>query len=73
MDRNGWRLLVAHTITGQVVDELPLVNVPTWARELNTAGQLDSAQISLYPQLADDTRQRLIEPYRWTLALVRDG
>jgi hypothetical protein len=73
MDRNGWRLLVAHTITGQVVDELPLVNVPTWARELNTAGQLDSVKISLYPQLADDTRQRLNEPYRWTLALVRDG
>src|SRR5205085_795910 len=64
------RLLLAHTVTGQVVGELPLVGLPTWARELNAYGSI-SAQVGLYPDLDSDMRERLAtEAYRWTLVLA---
>jgi hypothetical protein len=61
-----FRLLLADTVTGGVVAELPIATPPTWQRVINGAGSL-SATVMLQPRIDDDTLQMLREPWRWTL------
>jgi hypothetical protein len=62
-----FRLLLAETVSGQVVADLPIAAPPSWSRQINGSGSL-SATVALAPRLDDDTLQMLREPWRWTLA-----
>jgi len=64
----AYRLAVANTVTGQVVGDLPFTAVPTWSRVLNGSGTLTGVAVPLNPtQLDADMKQRLREPWRWTV------
>lgn len=64
----AYRLAVANTITGQVVGDLPFTAVPTWSRVLNGSGALSGVSVPLNPtRLDSDMRQRLQEPWRWSV------
>ncbi len=64
----AYRLAVANTLTGQVVGDLPFTAVPTWSRVLNGSGTLTGVSVPLNPtQLDSDMKQRLQEPWRWTV------
>jgi hypothetical protein len=70
----GYRLAVANTVTGQIVGDLPYVGTPTWSRVLNGAGTLTGVSVPLDSPLLDaDMRQRLREPWRWTLVWALGG
>src|SRR5881396_1249618 len=60
-------MYIANTITGQIVADLPgAPQIPGWRREINGTGSL-SPQIVMSSDIGDEVRDKLNEPFRWTV------